>query len=378
MVANTLSRSFPFAVLLVACLSSACGQDSPTAPTEIPQAQSAAAPDAASPTPAPAVGVPAQLGTPTGPAGVDTSHLCTQIQQGVSCQVIAFTDSRITVRFQNASSQTQTINLAIYKRAGKTFEDQQLDESASALEQLLEAGQARTLEADLPSCSVQIDEHVGLKVTHPPHADGTLLGYAVTAGAFCGEAPPTDPKPPVDVCPNLPGAQSTMPAGYQDDGHGNCVKVQPPSVDPPPPAPVCPDFTALLASHDKAAVLKYLSPFNVHSSSETEACADIVVHDLPPGCTLPLSLGSYQRYNQQIKFPQKFIANSDGEFGNGTYACAIPVKKQIGCYQVDLRFGQTQAEDLTQANESGDYGWRTLDWITNSAQHATCPPIAVE
>lgn len=39
------------------------------------------------------------------------------------------------------------------------------------------------------------------------------------------------PPPPTDVCPNLGGAQPTVPAGYIKDGNGNCVRPAP----PPPP-----------------------------------------------------------------------------------------------------------------------------------------------
>ncbi|WP_062466032.1 hypothetical protein [Demequina maris] len=37
-------------------------------------------------------------------------------------------------------------------------------------------------------------------------------------------------EPPVDVCQNLPGVQTEVPAGYEADGHGNCCKCTPPPV----------------------------------------------------------------------------------------------------------------------------------------------------
>ncbi len=43
------------------------------------------------------------------------------------------------------------------------------------------------------------------------------------------------PPPPTDVCPNISGAQATVPAGMIKDANGNCV--YPPSSPPPPPAP---------------------------------------------------------------------------------------------------------------------------------------------
>ncbi len=41
---------------------------------------------------------------------------------------------------------------------------------------------------------------------------------------------------PVDVCPNIPGDQATMPSGMQHDGGGNCYTPTPPP-EPPAPAP---------------------------------------------------------------------------------------------------------------------------------------------
>lgn len=42
----------------------------------------------------------------------------------------------------------------------------------------------------------------------------------------------------VDVCPNIPGPQTTMPAGMQYDVDGNCYTPTTPPVDDPTPAPV--------------------------------------------------------------------------------------------------------------------------------------------
>ena len=43
------------------------------------------------------------------------------------------------------------------------------------------------------------------------------------------------PPPPVDVCPNIPGNQATIPSGMIKDANGNCVT-------PPPPVDVCPNI----------------------------------------------------------------------------------------------------------------------------------------
>ena len=46
---------------------------------------------------------------------------------------------------------------------------------------------------------------------------------------------PIVPPDPVDVCPNIPGAQATVPAGMQHDGSGNCYTPTP----PPEPVDLC-------------------------------------------------------------------------------------------------------------------------------------------
>src|ERR687897_3928183 len=45
----------------------------------------------------------------------------------------------------------------------------------------------------------------------------------------------TAPPPPVDVCPNIAGVQTTVPPGMIKDAAGNCV-------NPPPPTDVCPNI----------------------------------------------------------------------------------------------------------------------------------------
>ena len=50
----------------------------------------------------------------------------------------------------------------------------------------------------------------------------------------------TPPPPPTDVCPNISGVQPTVPAGMVTDGSGNCVTPPPPP--PPPPTDVCPNL----------------------------------------------------------------------------------------------------------------------------------------
>lgn len=49
----------------------------------------------------------------------------------------------------------------------------------------------------------------------------------------------TPPPPPVDVCPNIPGNQGSVPSGLIKDSNGNCVE---PPTEPPPPVDVCPNI----------------------------------------------------------------------------------------------------------------------------------------
>ena len=49
----------------------------------------------------------------------------------------------------------------------------------------------------------------------------------------------TSLKPKVDVCPNIPGDQETIPPGMVKDENGNCV------TPPPPPTDVCPNIPGL-------------------------------------------------------------------------------------------------------------------------------------
>lgn len=53
--------------------------------------------------------------------------------------------------------------------------------------------------------------------------------------------PPPPPPPPNDVCPNIPGVQTSIPPGKTVDQNGNCVPIPP----PPPPANAPPTVNIL-------------------------------------------------------------------------------------------------------------------------------------
>lgn len=56
-----------------------------------------------------------------------------------------------------------------------------------------------------------------------------------------------DPNAPVDVCPNIPGSQTTLPAGMQIDINGNCYTPTPP-INPPVTTDLCSNIPGIQAS----------------------------------------------------------------------------------------------------------------------------------
>lgn len=69
------------------------------------------------------------------------------------------------------------------------------------------------------------------QVTFGKVANCTTPCYVVQSLVSDGQGGyPTAPPPPVDVCPNIPGDQATIPDGMIKDANGNCV------TPPPPPS----------------------------------------------------------------------------------------------------------------------------------------------
>lgn len=62
-----------------------------------------------------------------------------------------------------------------------------------------------------------------------------ILSAQVGAADYTLSQEVIDPSAPVDVCPNIPGVQASIPSGMQLDGNGNCYTPTPP---PPPVTPV--------------------------------------------------------------------------------------------------------------------------------------------
>lgn len=69
--------------------------------------------------------------------------------------------------------------------------------------------------------------------------------------------------PPTDVCPNITGNQSTVPAGYIKDGAGNCVI--------PPPPPVVHQCTITIGNAGKD------NPYTANVSVSTDSAANVQV-----------------------------------------------------------------------------------------------------
>lgn len=66
-----------------------------------------------------------------------------------------------------------------------------------------------------------------------------LLDSKTNATEYIFEQAIVDPNAVVDVCPNIPGVQATIPAGMQHDGNGNCyTPTTPTPPDPQPPVTV--------------------------------------------------------------------------------------------------------------------------------------------
>jgi hypothetical protein len=80
----------------------------------------------------------------------------------------------------------------------------------------------------------------------PPDVCPNINGYQseIPAGMVKNEAGDcvTPPPPPTDVCPNIPGNQDQVPRGLVKDNDGNCV------VQPSPPTDVCPNINGYQSS----------------------------------------------------------------------------------------------------------------------------------
>jgi hypothetical protein len=80
--------------------------------------------------------------------------------------------------------------------------------------------------------------------------------------------PPVTPPPPTDVCPNLPGIQTSVPAGYVKDSNGNCI-IPPPPTCPPGQTGTPPDCKVPPPPAQPPALSNLTQPQEVFSDGET-------------------------------------------------------------------------------------------------------------
>jgi uncharacterized repeat protein (TIGR01451 family) len=87
----------------------------------------------------------------------------------------------------------------------------------------------------------------------------------------------TPPPPPTDVCPNIPGVQTEIPAGMIKDASGNCVT--------PPPPPPSVDLTIVKEdSADPVSVGRtVLYRITVTNNGPDKATGVVVTDTLPAG-----------------------------------------------------------------------------------------------
>lgn len=114
-------------------------------------------------------------------------------------------------------------------------------------------------------------------------AISAFLAYSTTtmAADYTFEQQVLDPGTPVDVCPNIPGAQPSIPAGMQVDLNGNCYTPAPNPPQPPNP-PVTTDLclnitgiqTSLPSGHFRTSAGNcYLQP--APPATPTDVCSNI-------------------------------------------------------------------------------------------------------
>jgi hypothetical protein len=77
------------------------------------------------------------------------------------------------------------------------------------------------------------------------------------------------PPPPPDECPNIAGAQASIPAGMSKDASGNCV------TPPPPPTDQCPNLEGLQTSVPTGMVKDATGACSTPPPPPTDECANL-------------------------------------------------------------------------------------------------------
>lgn len=210
-------------------------------------------------------------------------------------------------------------------------------------------------------CANTVEELALMTVDGPLHyatgASGTTRFLFEARRAQCG-------RTEVGVIWKKASGEDVMLSWQVVDSGKDCAPPPTCATDPKlcPPPPICPVITATTwRNHVTAA--------SVVADTASTAVSNFTVN-LPVGCTIPLSVVSYQIRTCGVKFPQRFVDGSEPAgkaYGPGIYTGQMRVQKTAARYQVDLRFeGFVWGHELTQEVENSYYKVRTIAWLLGS------------
>lgn len=133
-------------------------------------------------------------------------------------------------------------------------------------------------------CNNGIDDDGDGQIDYP--ADSGCSSLLDNTEESLGSTPPPPPPTPnpTDVCPNIAGAQSSIPAGYIYDGFGNCIL-------PETSADVCPNIAGEQTSVPSGRVVDGFGNCII-PEDETDLCPNIV--------------------GKQASLPEGYVRNAEG------------------------------------------------------------------
>ena len=204
-----------------------------------------------------------------GSAKVNATVLCNiSIVDGPSNNAIkvdaAGRVARATVRVTGASNCRKPVTLAVWKlknRSGLPLSSQEFYGYSS---QTFGPG-THVISTQLPKCSYWQADLLGQ--LRPKSINGDA-NYQYPQDALANYKLGGHPcNPPVDVCPNIPGNQATIPAGMIKDANGNCVT-------PTNPVDVCPNIAGNQATIP-AGMIKDANGNCVTPTNPVDVCPNI-------------------------------------------------------------------------------------------------------
>lgn len=337
-------------LLVVALFTVSCGDESPTAPSRepAPQPQQATGQNSRSWKPADVVAADGSSVTFDGPGPG-----CQPSSEAVDWTIHVNAQSTIRLfphafRSSKAGCENTTEQQTVLEMDGRT----QYDAGQS--------GENHIHWFDQNACG---RVELGVIAKNADGADTMVTWRVVNSGKDCPEPePPVVPPPVPPVTPPVtPPSPPLDPCVVDQLCDGKPTPPPPPGVprDVPPEPVSCPVITV---ENWRDYVLQ---PQVTHDYANF-AVAHFKIN-LPVGCTIPLSLVSYQPRVCGEKYPQRFVHGSDPrgtEYGGGVWGYQMRVYKETEEYQVDLRFGGFEWEhELTQENDQSYYGPRTIAWL---------------